>query len=371
VIDEDDKTMMAAEIIQRLYALGCVITVGRHTSKVQAVNAGRVTDWDVLLLASDDMVPVVDGYAKRVMAAMEEHFPFLDGAVYFADGYANERLCTLPILGRRLHDCFHGFVYHPEYQSLFCDQEQTDVLKAMNKLAYIDEKIIEHRHWVVGAKKDATYERNDALWSVDAALYAKRKELDFDRKPILLSILICSLPSRKAQCERLFDHLWSQMYLTGWQVEILVDDREAITVGEKRQDLLERARGKFVAFVDDDDWVAPDYVSRICSAIIVDPNADCVALNGVMTTAGSSPEVFQNSLRHTEWYSKDRVHYRCPTHLSPVLRTAALQAGFPAQSHAEDFEYSRRLRGLLKHEVSAGEAPLYLYFYWPHKKETP
>jgi hypothetical protein len=372
VIDEDDEQMMAAEVIQRLYALGCIITVGRHKSKVEAVNGGRRDlEWDVLLLASDDMVPVVDSYAVRVMHAMEEHFPQLDGAVYFADGYANERLVTLPIIGKRLYAQF-GYVYHSDYKSLVCDQEQMDVFVEMNRLKYVDEQIIEHRHWVVGAKKDATYERNDALYGADKETYERRKVDKFGLPPLDFSVLICSLPSRKAQKDRLLDYLWSQIttFTRGFhsRIEVIVDDREAITIGEKRQSLLERARGKYIAFIDDDDWVSYDYVQRIVRSIANDADPDCLSLAGVMTTAGSSPEMFYNSIAHKEWYSKDRVHYRCPTHLSPVRRTLALKAGFPAVSHAEDYQYSSRLRELLKTEASTGPKALYYYYYWPTKK---
>jgi len=367
VIDEDDSSMLAPEVLQRLHALGCVITVGRHKSKVEAVNAGRVRDFDVLLLASDDMMPVVDGYAARALQAMYEHFPFLDGLVFFDDGYAHDRCCTLPIMGRRLLQMFDNNVYEPAYKSLCCDQEQTDVLSALGRIKYIDEKIIEHRHWVTGAPKDALYARNDALHGEDKALYEKRKR---DNRSVCtwLSVCICSLPSRRSMLLRLYEHLWSQ--LRGCYVEILVDDREAVTIGEKRQALLERARGKFVCYVDDDDWVAHDYVERIISAVSKVPDADCVALNGVMLTAGEVPEPFYNSLKYTEWSSKDGQHYRTPTHLSPVRRELALKAGFVAKSRGEDHAYSIALRPLLKREVSAGEAPLYYYWYQPSKGAT-
>jgi hypothetical protein len=383
VIDEDDATMVTAEVLQRLCALGCTITVGSHRSKIEAVNAGRVSDWDVLLLASDDMVPIVDGYAVRVLDAMEEHFPHLDGLVYFDDGYAHERCCTLPIIGRRLHDQF-GYVYEPEYKSLCCDQEQTDLLKAVDRITYVNEKIIEHRHWVTGVPKDALYLRNDALHDADKVTYERRKamrrehysQFGFDAPPLWLSICICSLPSRRSQLDRLLDHLWSQILSMQIgdnfprEVEILVDDREAISIGEKRQALIERAKAHFVCFVDDDDWVAHNYVWRILCALHSDPIADCAALSGVMTTAGQASEPFYNSIEYQEWYSKDGAHYRTPTHLSPVRRELALQAGFVPISHGEDFEYSRKLRPLLKREVLTGKAPLYFYLYWPKSKEN-
>jgi hypothetical protein len=367
VIDSDDETMVRAEVLQRLRALGCVITVGEHKSKVEAVNAGRVKDWDVLLLASDDQVPVAEGYAKRAMDAMLEHFPMLDGCVYFDDGYQHEKIVTLPIIGRRLYDQF-GDVYSPAYKSLWCDQEQTDAYKEMRRLVYVPEVIIEHQHHVTGMTKlDALYIRNDALWDEDKAMYERRKTVGCIAPPCALSILICSLPSRRALLDKLTDELWMQSD-GGWRVEIIVDAAEGGTVGEKRQRLLERARGAFIVFVDDDDWVSHDYVKRITDTI-AGADADCIALNGVMVTSGVSPEPFYNSLEHAEWYSKDGKHYRSPSHLSPVRRELALAAGFPSKSYGEDHEYAMRLRPLLKKEASIGDAPAYFYFYQPRSEK--
>lgn len=180
VIDVDDETMHTSEVQEQLHGLDCTVTVGAHKSKVEACNAGAVDDWDVLLLASDDMVPVVDGYGVRIVAAMKKYFPALDGAVYFYDG-AQKHVCTLPIMGRRLWKRL-GYVYDPAYASLFCDTEYTDILKPIGKLVYVDEKIIEHQHHTTGKTEvDALYIRNDNLWRRDELVYnarnSERKDL--------------------------------------------------------------------------------------------------------------------------------------------------------------------------------------------------
>lgn len=372
VIDEDDATMLASPVLQRLNALGCVITVGRHGSKVAAVNGGRLHEWDILVLASDDMIPVVDGYAKRIVEAMTANWPHLDGALHFDDGYQRANCYTLPIIGRRLYEQYDACIYHPAYKSLWCDVEQTETLKAAGRLTYIDDCIIEHRHPAAGkASKDALYERNDALWTADEETFRARQRRGFDTPPLLLSICICTLPVRRAQLERLLDHLWAQILdsynpLLGLNphprmVEILVDDEKNISIGEKRQRLLERSRGAFVAFVDDDDFVSHEYVAEILTAIDKHPHADCVELRGVITTAGAEPEPTHHSIKYTDWHKADGVHCRSPNHLNPIRRKHALAVGFPHKSHAEDFDFSIKLRPLLK-----VEAPTHgvLYHYW-------
>lgn len=106
VMDEDDQTMQTPNVLQKLHDLGCVLTYGKHKSKIEAVNNGRVSDWDILLLASDDMLPVCKGWDQKVMEAMEKHWPCLDGAIFFDDGFQGNHICTLPIIGRRFYDHF-------------------------------------------------------------------------------------------------------------------------------------------------------------------------------------------------------------------------------------------------------------------------
>lgn len=374
VVDEDDESMFTAEVLQRLAALDCIVTSGQHTNKIAACNGGRVTDWDILILASDDMVPTVEDYAIHVITDMEQYFPYLDGALHYNDGHQRSNLCTLPIFGRRLYEQF-GYIYHPDYKSLFCDREQTDILKAMGRLAYVDKILIEHKHhiWGDGVEKDALYERNDALEGDDRKTFEQRKVLTrphaqwpFEAPPLWLSVLICTVPARKKQLNWLLDFLYAQIRADApRQVEVLIDDREGITVGEKRQSLLECSRGHFVAFVDDDDGIAPDYVKRLVTAFAITPDADCASLEGVMTTRGAKPEIFRHSIYFDGWYTKEGIHYRTPNHLSAVKREIALQVGFVSKNVGEDHDYSKRLRPLLKKEVSVGEKPLYFYWFDP------
>jgi hypothetical protein len=306
------------------------------------------------------------------MEEMEHHWPHFDGAIFFNDGYQKSNLCTLPIMGRRLYDQF-GFVYEPAYESLFCDREQTDLLRDMGRLVYIDEKIIEHRHHVWGrAPKDELYERNDAREAKDKATWERRRrsrraysQFAHDAPAMWVSILICSLPERWQMLRGLVDELYRQIEsaIALRQVEVVIDDREGVTVGEKRDSLLKRARGHYIAFVDDDDAVAHDYVVRVISAVSGDLSVDCASLVGVVTTDGANPKEFRHSIEYDGWFYKDGAHRRCPNHLNAVRRDLALQAGFVNQNVGEDVEYSSRLRPLLKKEATTGDKPLYFYFY--------
>lgn len=385
VIDEDDDTMNNSMVLQQLYDLDCVITVGRHKNKIDAVNAGQVDDWAILVLASDDMVPVQEGYDLKIIRAMEKHFPLFDGAICFNDGYNKDHvrdngpvLCTLPVMGRHLVDAFGG-VYHDGYGSLYCDDEQTQILTAMRRLVFVDDVIIEHRHHAASkAAHDALYKFNDNKFSEkDKALFDSRSELRrpgsqfaFDAPPLLLSILVCSTTARADKLEKLEKYLRGQMREFPREVELCVAvDAGEMSIGEKRQQLLECAVGTHVAFVDDDDWVDCRYVARILDALKSRPDVDCCSLVGAMTTDGDKPERFEHSLKHYGWYTReDGVYIRTPNHLNAVKREHALKVGFQPKNHGEDFEFSKAVLKFLKVEVSTGET-VPLYHYWARSKE--
>lgn len=387
VIDADDESMLDTRVQQRLSDLDVFVCVDTHGSKVAAVNGGRQDDWQAILLASDDMVPYRYGYDQVVMRALRQHFPLLDGAVYFDDGYNTRNvrpelrggriLCTLPIIGRHFYEQF-GYIYYPGYGSIFCDDEQIELWSQMKRLVYVDvPPLIEHRHHAAGkAPFDETYRWNDeSFGAADKKLYFARREqrrpysqFAFNSPPLWLSILICSSTGREAMLERLLEYLRWQMSSAPRQVEILVESGDAPT-GVKRNRLLERSVGNFVAFVDDDDWVCHDYVKRIIEAVETNPDADCVELTGVITSNGERPEVFHHSVEHDKWETVDGRHLRYPNHLNPVRRELALQAGFPPVSYVEDRAYSDKLRPLVKTEAKIGPEPL--YFYWFRSKPTP
>src|ERR1700722_5137465 len=94
-----------------------------------------------------------------------------------------------------------------------------------------------------------------------------------------LSILICHLPderaeefaSLKAEIYRQSEYASAQCGLT---FQCIIDDRPrgVVTTGEKRNRLLQRALGAYVAFIDDDDLIATDYLPRIVVALKDNPD---------------------------------------------------------------------------------------------------
>jgi len=172
-----------------------------------------------------------------------------------------------------------------------------------------------------------------------------------------LSILICSITERAKLLHRLLVHLKVQM---SDEVEIIteIDNRE-MTIGEKRNKLLLRASGDYVAFIDDDDLVSGDYISKILTAIKTNP--DCCSLQGEITHHHGKVDIFKHSIEYDHWFRDNGIYYRCPNHLNVIKRSIALQVGFPHINSEEDRDFSGRVFLLLKTEEKI-EGTIYYYY---------
>lgn len=181
---------------------------------------------------------------------------------------------------------------------------------------------------------------------------------------MILSLLICTIPKRKDMFDRLYSELLSQKLASGSEVEILPDPKGG-TIGAKRQRLLEKAQGEYVAFIDDDDMVSSDYLSSILFALESKP--DVVGFMGWITTNGRNKTNFKIS-KDCGYKTTARGYERFNNHLSPIKREIALQIGYKNISWQEDYDYAVRLTnsGLIKTERFIAKA-LYYYQYVTQK----
>jgi len=143
---------------------------GSSRTKIEACNADIEGEFDILVVVSDDMVPIVKGFDDVIIKEMQEHFPNLDGALDFPDGF-NNNLITYSILGRKLYEYF-GYVYYHGYRSFWCDNEFTERVKAIGKYAYIDNLIVRHEWVFMG---DVLYRKNQMDMKHDEMLYLARR----------------------------------------------------------------------------------------------------------------------------------------------------------------------------------------------------
>ena len=192
---------------------------------------------------------------------------------------------------------------------------------------------------------------------------------------MILSILICTTHDRKEMFDKLYAELTSQVSKLNHQhdVEVLFEcDNKEISVGAKRQLLIERSSGDFVVFVDSDDWIPEYYVFNILFQITRSTEVDCVGflidcdMQGVKQSAIASN-------KYEDWgEDKDGYKYvRTIYHKTPVKRSHALQIGYKDMRYAEDYDFSSRLKksGLLVKEAFINQVMYYYRYKFQNHKD--
>jgi hypothetical protein len=357
-VDDDDEP----ERYKSLHT--CVkIVVGKHSTKIDAINRDMPdpSEFDILLLASDDMIPIKKGYDTIIREKMSEYFPDGDGVLFFNDKYRIYKINTLVICGSKYYQRFN-YIYYPEYISLFCDNEFMDEANKLGRQIYFHDVIIQHEHPQnnVNIPLDRQYITNINNYNkTDKELYYKRR-ITYD-----ISILICTIPSRISLFVKLLNRINILKRTTKLLVEILFDDDTTITVGEKRNKLVLRSNGTYCCFVDDDDDITDDYFSVIEESGLT---YDCISLNGKLFVDGKYHLPFYHSMQYKQWTEDNKGYYRSPNHLNPIKTSIVKQITFPDISEEEDHSFSKKLvkSGLIQTEFQ--HTKIQYIYYFANKK---
>lgn len=159
---------------------------------------------------------------------------------------------------------------------------------------------------------------------------------------------------------------------------MLIDEREAIPTGTKRNDLMNRAKGRYVVYVDSDDTIAPDYVQQILNAAtgyiletkdgVIDTGPDAIVFTGIYTENGRRPVKFRLS-KDYPYQLVNNEYLRYPNHIVPIKRSIASQFKFPDVTYGEDYPWATAIHesGLIKTEAKI-EKDLYFYKYINYNK---
>jgi len=184
-----------------------------------------------------------------------------------------------------------------------------------------------------------------------------------------LSILILTLPTRIDSYSNLIRTLNQQVIennlLDKVQILSLCDTKE-ISVGEKRNILLNKSIGRYVCFIDDDDLIATDYLIKIISAI--SSNSDVITFCGDYVENGQTTP-FSISTIHRGNYNHPNLFHRLPNHLCPVKREIAVSCLFTDKNYGEDSDYAERINQHIKNEFHIQDK-LYFYMYDSLKSQT-
>lgn len=177
----------------------------------------------------------------------------------------------------------------------------------------------------------------------------------------VISVLLATVKNRADKFALL--HAELQRQAEGKPVELVVAcDNKEISIGKKRQNLLEASNGEYICYVDDDDWVSDDYVDSLLGAIRENPGVHGVGFLVRCTVNGSNPQLGRASVRYKKWGDhQDGVRYVRPLyHKTPVLRSIALRVGFQDIRYGEDKIYSD---GVMKHATTEAYVDKVIYHY--------
>jgi hypothetical protein len=177
-IDDDDSTTLKShQLADILQSSQIKLNPGRSSSKVHAINRG-MAGWsgDIAVNMSDDMRFIKRGFDGDIIQAFQGEG---DQFVHFPDGRVNETLPTMSIMGRSYYERFN-FIYHPDYHSLWCDNEAMDMAQQLGRYKFIDLQIFSHEHpaWT-GEPADNLLMHTESFFEIDQETYKRRSKLGF------------------------------------------------------------------------------------------------------------------------------------------------------------------------------------------------
>ena len=177
----------------------------------------------------------------------------------------------------------------------------------------------------------------------------------------LLSILIPTVPERFEQVKILIAKLEFQCAKNEVEILYLGDNRQR-SIGAKRNDLLQLARGQFVAFVDDDDDISNDYCTRLCDVIRKDGAAVDVISFLQIAKWNDQKSLVQFGINNEIFgaWQDSGVTQRFPWHSCAWRAEIAKQAVFSEKNWGEDSDWVQQVYHLARREAHVDEV---LHFY--------
>jgi glycosyltransferase involved in cell wall biosynthesis len=181
---------------------------------------------------------------------------------------------------------------------------------------------------------------------------------------ITLSILICSvdIEERQDKLKKLISELHRQISKNYAEeiVEIIVDcDNMNKSVGKKRNDLIEKAQGEFICFIDDDDFVSENYLSTILYHLNSGIDILLIGIkhyqNGI-NQLKIIPSLYIDNVKTNELIFRIN-HF----HLCPHKKSIAKSVLFECINFAEDMLYSQNMVKHINNSYLISE-PIYIYF---------
>lgn len=173
VIDQDDPHAMEYLNTFPSYVRPYVVR-DEPRNVVRAVNWGWAhSRGKIIVVVSDDFKCFENWDLAIAKALGDEH------AVLKTHDGIQDWIVTLPIMHSEYARA-RGCVYHPSYEHMFCDTDQTHMADILGKLIIRNDIKFIHEHYTTGATvKDEVNKKADATWDRGQATYLQRVRDNF------------------------------------------------------------------------------------------------------------------------------------------------------------------------------------------------
>jgi hypothetical protein len=147
----------------------------------------------------------------------------------------------------------------------------------------------------------------------------------------------------------------------------LLLDNKTMTLGDKRNRMVNMARGTFITFADDDDLLSEDYVDTLVDAIDYIDNPDVINFMVNISINGGEYKPVHYSIKYKQDYNDEVAYYRIPNHLMCVRTELAKATPYKPIIRGEDSAYAKDLFPKLRREHNLNKV---LYYYNFNQKTT-
>lgn len=165
-----------------------------------------------------------------------------------------------------------------------------------------------------------------------------------------LDVLILTQPSRLLFLGQIMLGLGKQLWNhSNVNVIMRVYDKE-LTLGENRNILRNKSSAEYIMFLDDDDWLAPDFFNRVMPHLhdnvdYIGFRVQCYCTHLNWTKYGETFHSLEYGGRAAPWAREGNRFFRDLVHTNPIKRELAMQAAFDG-GFGEDARWAAKLRKL-------------------------
>lgn len=188
-LDLDDEILNRPEVIEKIKLYpNTSIEWGLSNTKVHAINRSMPDyDWDWVICWSNDMIATCFGFddIMRIdsLQVLERHD--YDVLMHWPEPDTKEILNTLYVATKKYYNRF-GYIYHPTYKSLWCDNESMCVGKMLGRYHFFGTPgLYIHKNPAYShslENRDLLFDEQQSHWQEDESNFHRRRKINFDLK---------------------------------------------------------------------------------------------------------------------------------------------------------------------------------------------